>query len=161
MSVVTKRQHRDGHLVDVLIYGVPVLLDNRTISIYGVYVDITERKRLRRNWKFAIRSWIILFTRFRTICAHRCRPFSVLLTWPSCWVTMTTRWITLTSSEGKLKTSITLSVMYSAIPRTWNWMWAFQSWLQRDHFQNLYGFELPGRSFWCTGVPESWRKGIL
>lgn len=51
VSVVTKRQHRDGHLVDVLIYGVPVLLDNRTISIYGVYVDITERKKVEEELK--------------------------------------------------------------------------------------------------------------
>lgn len=51
VSVVTKRQHRDGHLVDVLIYGVPVLLDNRTISIYGVYVDITERRKVEEELK--------------------------------------------------------------------------------------------------------------
>lgn len=51
VSVVTKRQHRNGHLVDVLIYGVPVLLDNRTIGIYGVYVDITERRKVEEELK--------------------------------------------------------------------------------------------------------------
>lgn len=51
VSVVTKRKHKDGHLVDVLIYGVPVLLDNRTISIYGVYVDITERRKVEEELK--------------------------------------------------------------------------------------------------------------
>lgn len=51
VKVISKRQHRNGQLVDVLIYGVPVLLDNRTISIYGVYVDITERRKVEEELK--------------------------------------------------------------------------------------------------------------
>ncbi len=51
VSIVTKRKHRNGHLIDVLIYGVPVLLDNRTIGIYGVYVDITERTKIEEELK--------------------------------------------------------------------------------------------------------------
>ena len=51
ISVGTKRRHRDGRLVDVLLYGVPVMLDNRTIGIYGVYVDITDRKKVEEELK--------------------------------------------------------------------------------------------------------------
>jgi PAS domain S-box-containing protein len=51
ISVVTTRKHRNGHLVDVLLYGVPVELDHRTIGIYGVYVDITERKKVEEELK--------------------------------------------------------------------------------------------------------------
>ncbi len=51
ISVVTRRKHRKGRLVDVLLYGVPVELDHRTIGIYGVYVDITERKKVEEELK--------------------------------------------------------------------------------------------------------------
>lgn len=51
ISVGTKRKHREGWLIDVLLYGVPVMLDNRTIGIYGVYVDITDRKKVEEELK--------------------------------------------------------------------------------------------------------------
>jgi PAS domain S-box-containing protein len=51
ISVGTKRKHREGRLIDVLLYGVPVMLDNRTIGIYGVYVDITDRKKVEEELK--------------------------------------------------------------------------------------------------------------
>ncbi|MTI23283.1 PAS domain S-box protein [Fulvivirga sp. RKSG066] len=39
------RVNKSGVEIPVLIYGVPVSLDNETIGIYGIYVDITDRKR--------------------------------------------------------------------------------------------------------------------
>lgn len=51
ISVITSRKHHHGHLVDVLLYGVPVQLDNRTIGIYGVYVNITDRKKVEEELK--------------------------------------------------------------------------------------------------------------
>lgn len=51
ISVVTRRKHLSGQLIDVLLYGVPVLLDHRTIGIYGVYVNITERKKVEEELK--------------------------------------------------------------------------------------------------------------
>lgn len=51
ISVVTRRKHRAGHIVDVLLYGVPVELNHKTIGIYGVYVDITERKKVEEELK--------------------------------------------------------------------------------------------------------------
>lgn len=51
VSVATKRKHKDGRLIDVLLYGVPVTLGNRTIGIYGVYVDITDRKKVEEELK--------------------------------------------------------------------------------------------------------------
>jgi PAS domain S-box-containing protein len=51
ISVTTSRKHRDGHFINVLLYGVPVLLDHRTIGIYGVYVDITDRKKVEEELK--------------------------------------------------------------------------------------------------------------
>jgi PAS domain S-box-containing protein len=51
VSIETARRHRNGKLVDVILYGMPVILENQTIGIYGVYVDITERKRVEEELK--------------------------------------------------------------------------------------------------------------
>jgi PAS domain S-box-containing protein len=51
VSLETARRHRNGKLVDVILYGMPVMLENQTIGIYGVYVDITERKRVEEELK--------------------------------------------------------------------------------------------------------------
>lgn len=51
ISVETIRKHKHGKLVNVILYGVPVMLDNETIGIYGVYVDITDRMRVEEELK--------------------------------------------------------------------------------------------------------------
>ncbi|MBA4053861.1 MAG: hypothetical protein C0490_04040 [Marivirga sp.] len=51
VSIETIRRHRNGKIVNVILYGMPVMLDNQTIGIYGVYVDITERKRVEEELK--------------------------------------------------------------------------------------------------------------
>jgi len=43
-EVNTYRRRKDGKLVDVIIYGVPVTVEGKIIGIYGIYVDITDRK---------------------------------------------------------------------------------------------------------------------
>lgn len=39
------RLSKSGEKIPLIIYGVPVSLENQTIGIYGIYVDITDRKR--------------------------------------------------------------------------------------------------------------------
>lgn len=51
VSIETIRRHRSGDLVSVILCGVPVMLDNQTLGIYGVYVDITDRKRVEEELK--------------------------------------------------------------------------------------------------------------
>lgn len=51
VSIETIRRHRSGKLVNVILCGMPVMLDNQTIGIYGVYVDITDRKRVEEELK--------------------------------------------------------------------------------------------------------------
>lgn len=43
------RKSKDGRLVNVLLYGMPVWMEEKIIGIYGVYVDITERKRMEEE----------------------------------------------------------------------------------------------------------------
>ncbi|MEP2773833.1 MAG: PAS domain S-box protein [Fulvivirga sp.] len=45
------RLNKKGKKIPVLIYGVPVSLDNETIGIYGIYVDMTERKKAEQELK--------------------------------------------------------------------------------------------------------------
>ncbi len=51
ISVETVRRHKHGHLVNVILYGVPVMQGNETIGIYGVYVDITDRMKVEEELK--------------------------------------------------------------------------------------------------------------
>ena len=51
ISVVTVRRHKKGHMVNVILYGVPVMQDNETIGVFGVYVDITERMKVENELK--------------------------------------------------------------------------------------------------------------
>lgn len=45
------RFRKDRSKVSVIIYGVPVRFEDHTIGIFGVYVDITERKRVEEELK--------------------------------------------------------------------------------------------------------------
>jgi PAS domain S-box-containing protein len=42
--VETKRQRKDGSLVDVSIVGYPIIIDSLYVGLYAIYTDITERK---------------------------------------------------------------------------------------------------------------------
>jgi PAS domain S-box-containing protein len=41
----TRRRRKDGTLVDVEALGVPVLVEDRKVGLFGLYLDITERKQ--------------------------------------------------------------------------------------------------------------------
>lgn len=47
----TIRKHREGKLVNVILYGVPIMQENQTIGIYGVYIDITDRMKVEEELK--------------------------------------------------------------------------------------------------------------
>lgn len=51
ISIETVRKHRSGKLINVILYGVPVTLEDKTIGIYGVYVDISDRKKIEEELK--------------------------------------------------------------------------------------------------------------
>jgi diguanylate cyclase (GGDEF)-like protein/PAS domain S-box-containing protein len=47
-----KRRRKDGGLIDVDIYGVPVLVDGQQIGVLGIYHDITERVQAETHLRF-------------------------------------------------------------------------------------------------------------
>ena len=40
-----KRYRKDGTLIDIEFHGVPVVVDGKAVGAYGIYTDITDRKR--------------------------------------------------------------------------------------------------------------------
>jgi PAS domain S-box-containing protein len=56
----TRRVRKDGSPVDVLIYGVPVSVDDRTIAVYGIYVDITDQKKAEEEVKRSLKEKEVL-----------------------------------------------------------------------------------------------------
>ncbi len=55
-----QRLTKDGSVVDVLIYGVPVIVDGKTIAIFGIYVDITDRKQAEEKVKKSLKEKEVL-----------------------------------------------------------------------------------------------------
>ncbi|MBX2900912.1 MAG: PAS domain-containing sensor histidine kinase [Cyclobacteriaceae bacterium] len=51
VRIETTRLRRDDVPVSVIIYGVPIHLEDKTIGIFGVYVDITEQKKIEEELK--------------------------------------------------------------------------------------------------------------
>ena len=51
VRIETKRKRKDGTLLSVIIYGLPVHFEDKTIGIFGLYVDITEQKKVEEELK--------------------------------------------------------------------------------------------------------------
>ncbi len=49
VAVETVRRRKDGTLVDVSILGTPIRVDGGQVAVYGIYRDITARKRAERE----------------------------------------------------------------------------------------------------------------
>ncbi|MCX6283925.1 MAG: ATP-binding protein, partial [Bacteroidetes bacterium] len=45
----TRRAHKDGRLIDVSIIVTPISLQGEIVGAYGIYRDITDRKRIEKN----------------------------------------------------------------------------------------------------------------
>jgi len=48
---VGKRKRKDGSLVDVEIYGVPIMIEHQITGVLGMYIDITDRKGAEESIK--------------------------------------------------------------------------------------------------------------
>jgi two-component system NarL family sensor kinase len=47
VHTVTQRRRKDGMVVDVEIYGVPLIINDEVEGVYGLYQDVTDRNRAR------------------------------------------------------------------------------------------------------------------
>jgi len=50
-EIETTRKTKDGRLVPVMIYGLPVKLKDKVIAVYGIYVDVTASKNVEGELK--------------------------------------------------------------------------------------------------------------
>lgn len=51
VRIETIRRRKDGEMLSLIVYGVPVHMEDKTIGIFGVYVDITEQKKIEKELK--------------------------------------------------------------------------------------------------------------
>jgi len=51
VRIETERVTKNGQRLSVIIYGVPVRFDDETIGIFGLYADITDRKKVEEELK--------------------------------------------------------------------------------------------------------------
>ncbi len=57
----TLRRRKDGTLIDVSILGTPVRIDENQLAIYGIYRDISERKRVENQAKRAAKQASLVY----------------------------------------------------------------------------------------------------
>jgi PAS domain S-box-containing protein len=51
VHMVTQRRRRDGMMVDVEIYGIPLMVDNKLAGVYALYQDVTERNNAQMAFR--------------------------------------------------------------------------------------------------------------
>ncbi len=49
IRIETVRRRKDKEMLSLIVYGVPVHMEDKTIGIFGVYVDITEQKKIEKG----------------------------------------------------------------------------------------------------------------
>ena len=45
VHTVTQRRRRDGMMVDVEVYGIPLMVNDKLVGVYALYQDVTERNK--------------------------------------------------------------------------------------------------------------------
>jgi two-component system NarL family sensor kinase len=51
VHTVTQRRRRDGMMVDVEIYGIPLMVNNKLAGVYALYQDVTERNKAQTAFR--------------------------------------------------------------------------------------------------------------
>ena len=59
-EVATRRKTKSGKLIDVIIYAVPIIIDEKMVYKYGIYVDITDRKKAEEDVRKSLREKEVL-----------------------------------------------------------------------------------------------------
>lgn len=57
---LSQRKKKSGEIVDVIIYTVPIIIDEVMVYQYGIYVDISDRKEAEKNLKKSLKEKEVL-----------------------------------------------------------------------------------------------------
>jgi len=72
------RRRKDGSLVDVSVLAYPIRFNDKLVGAYGVYSDITERKRAEEAIKHAAEEWRNTFDSITDAISIHDRDFRIL-----------------------------------------------------------------------------------
>ncbi|RNC85264.1 MAG: PAS domain S-box protein [Balneola sp.] len=59
-DLVTRRKSKEGELIDVIIYAVPIIIDEKMMYKYGIYVDISDRKKTEEQLRSSLKEKEVL-----------------------------------------------------------------------------------------------------
>ncbi len=79
VSLETKRQHKDGTLFDVSVLASPVMAEGKLVGIYGIYRDITARKRTDAKLKASLKEKELLLKEIHHRVKNNLQVISSLL----------------------------------------------------------------------------------
>ena len=51
VHTVTQRRRRDGMMVDVEVYGIPLMVDDKLAGVYALYQDVTQRNKAQTAFR--------------------------------------------------------------------------------------------------------------
>jgi PAS domain S-box-containing protein len=72
------RRRKDGSLVDVSVLAYPIRSNDKLVGLYGIYSDITERKRAEEAIKHAAEEWRETFDSITDSISIHDRDFKIL-----------------------------------------------------------------------------------
>jgi two-component sensor histidine kinase len=80
VSLETVRQRKDGTLIDVSVLASPIFVDETLVGVYGIYRNITDRKKAEEKLKASLKEKEVLLREIHHRVKNNLQVISSLLT---------------------------------------------------------------------------------